>query len=318
MIPYTHTETSMSIFLDFVPFTVAAGHPNWDRLLEILPLESTTEADVEPLLNIAKSVATFMLGAIKYSNRSLTYNDQPLNNHLTHRIIQHMEAGQEGLAEPLLKFLEKVMENPSYRAVNGLYEWVARSGLPITPDGHILAWKAVRDDYGSIHPSNTEYNHTPGNVVEMPRWQCDEDPDQTCSTGLHFCSAAYLRNYAAGGSRIVVVKIHPADVTAIPNEYNCEKGRCCKYEIVGEVAHDKVADYYDVDTVYEGFDTMNDDPPAFAVGQYWMTSAGDEVEITEIEDHYIRTDNRTTLWLDGKAYNNGQTSCDDLVEYIGG
>jgi hypothetical protein len=37
----------------------------------------------------------------------------------------------------------------------------------------------------------------------------------------------------------MIVKINPADVVAIPTDYNNQKGRCCRYEVVDEyVAND--------------------------------------------------------------------------------
>src|SRR3546814_10802848 len=52
-------------------------------------------------------------------------------------------------------------------------------------------------------------------VLEMPRSECDEDPDRTCSSGIHFCSIDYLKKGPVGSSDdpVMIVKIDPADVT---------------------------------------------------------------------------------------------------------
>jgi hypothetical protein len=34
----------------------------------------------------------------------------------------------------------------------------------------------------------------------------------------------------------MIVKVFPSDVISIPKDYNNAKGRCCKYEVIGEVA----------------------------------------------------------------------------------
>ena len=70
-------------------------------------------------------------------------------------------------------------------------------------------------------------------LVYMDRNLVDEDKDRTCSVGLHFASFNYLQHF--GGSRIVVVKINPKDVVAIPSDYNNSKGRTCCYEVIEEV-----------------------------------------------------------------------------------
>jgi hypothetical protein len=75
--------------------------------------------------------------------------------------------------------------------------------------------------------------NAPGCVVEMERNRVDDNKDNTCSTGLHFCGMSYLNHF--GGERTVIVKVNPADVVSIPSDYNGAKGRACRYEVVGEL-----------------------------------------------------------------------------------
>jgi hypothetical protein len=75
-----------------------------------------------------------------------------------------------------------------------------------------------------------------GRVVEMERNMVDDNRDNTCSAGLHFCSHSYLQSFS--GDRTVIVKIDPADVVSIPSDYNNAKGRTCRYEVIGEVERD--------------------------------------------------------------------------------
>jgi hypothetical protein len=78
-----------------------------------------------------------------------------------------------------------------------------------------------------------------GKIVEMERNEVDDNKDQTCSTGLHFCSQDYLPHFGNGyDSRVVILKINPADVVSIPSDYNNAKGRACRYEVVGEIGND--------------------------------------------------------------------------------
>ena len=128
------------------------------------------------------------------------------------------------------------MNNPSKRAVTELYGFLEKNSLPITPDGHFLAYKKVRKDFLDIH-SGTMSNAV-GTVVEMERNMVDDDQNRTCSTGLHFCSQEYLAHFGDGTSRTVILKINPADVVSIPNDYNNSKGRACRYEVIGELGVD--------------------------------------------------------------------------------
>jgi hypothetical protein len=138
--------------------------------------------------------------------------------------------------EPMVHFMENLYANPSHRAVTELYSFLEKGQLPITPDGHFLAYKKVRADYKDCHSGTMD--NSIGQVVEMERHEVDDNKDRTCSSGLHFCSKDYLNHF--GGERVVIVKINPRDVVSIPSDYNDTKGRACRYEVVGEVDADKV------------------------------------------------------------------------------
>ena len=127
--------------------------------------------------------------------------------------------------------MENLMSNPSHRSVQELYGFLEKGELPITPDGHFLAYKKVRGDYTDCHTGKMD--NSVGKVLEMERNAVDDDKDRTCSSGLHFCSKSYLANF--GGERTVIVKINPRDVVSIPSDYNNAKGRTCRYEVIGEL-----------------------------------------------------------------------------------
>lgn len=132
---------------------------------------------------------------------------------------------------PLVKFIDNLMENPSARAVRELYGFLEKNNLPITEDGYFLAYKKVRGNYLDVYSGTMD--NSVGKVVTMPRRKVNDNAEQICSEGLHFCSIDYLKHF--GGERVVIVKINPRDVVSIPVDYNNAKGRCCAYEVVGEV-----------------------------------------------------------------------------------
>jgi hypothetical protein len=185
-----------------------------------------------------------------------------MHNALTKRMVAMIQ--EDFPVEPLIAFMENLMDNPSKRAVNELYGFLEKNTLPITSDGCFLAYKKVRQDYFDVH-SGTVLNKPAAymtdedtaaleeavgknnevtvavedgvTVVSMERNLVDDDQNRTCSTGLHFCSQDYLNSF--GGERIVILKINPRDVVSIPNDYNDSKGRCARYEIVDEIDKDK-------------------------------------------------------------------------------
>src|SRR3546814_719521 len=129
---------------------------------------------------------------------------------------------------------------------------VQTCALPISPDGFILAFKRVKKDYWD-HRTGETFFHKVGAVLEMPRSECDEDPDRTCSSGIHFCSIDYLKKGPVGSSDdpVMIVKIDPADVTAIPRDYNDTKGRCCRMEVVDETSPNEIDGYLTKTNVFE-------------------------------------------------------------------
>lgn len=298
MLPYTLTDTSLTVVIDCVPYVIPSSHPNFAQVIELIGQDADGET-IRPLIDLPKAIESFMQGNVEIRDRVVYYKGTECHNYLAQHILRFMEAQDPALVTPLVAFLDNVMENPSYRAAQGLFEWVQKSNLPITTDGYLLAWKIVGPDYRDLHSGR--FDNSIGQIVEQPRNLCDEDPDRTCSAGLHFCSYEYLPHYGNGQrDKIVVVKIHPRDVVAFPRDYNSAKGRACRYEVVGEVPFEKVREYFPEKTyVYDGFDAPASDTTwDFAIGQIWVDGDGDEHTITSIDDDNIHTcDDDGDRWI---------------------
>lgn len=230
--------TGCTVVLGSTVTSIAKDHPNFEAIQDAYAAGDVDQ--LEALISIRKTLASIGGGLVRVENGSLFYGDRKLTNGLARRIIKLMNEGKDGFAKPLIAFMENLLLNPSYRAVEGLYEWLEKSNLPITPDGHFIAWKIVGPTYRDLRTGT--FDNSPGKVVEIPRNQVDENPDRTCSSGLHFCSNEYLPHYGnQSGNRIVMVKVNPKDVGAFPHDYNISKGRCSRYEVVGEVTREETA-----------------------------------------------------------------------------
>ena len=138
--------------------------------------------------------------------------------------------------DPMVRFMENLMQNPSKRSVDQVYGFLEKNSLPITEDGYFLAYKKVRTDYLDIYTGTVD--NSIGQVVQMDRNLVDDNPESHCSTGLHFCSESYLNGFGGGGDPVMILKINPADVVSIPTDYNGAKGRCMRYEVVAQVNGD--------------------------------------------------------------------------------
>lgn len=164
-------------------------------------------------------------------NGEVRYNGKIIHSTLSERMLTMLDEGFN--LTPMKRFLEKLLQNPSFRAVDGLYDFLEYGNMPITEDGDFLAYKAIRGDWKDIHSGT--FSNVIGTVVEVPRNEVDEDPDQTCSHGLHVCSHEYLPNFSHADGHVVIVKINPKDVVAVPRDYNNTKMRVCRYEVIDEV-----------------------------------------------------------------------------------
>lgn len=291
-IAYVMTSTTISVVLDFRPIVIPSTHPNFQQIRDLAGLPDTTEADIRPLIDIPAAISTFTGGNVTVVNGRLFYKGFEVKNNLATVILGFVKSGQPEAARPFERFLEKAFQNPDPRAVEGLYDWVVAGGLPITPDGDILAWKGVQDNYMSIRAGKRGHlRHMIGDVVSEPREETNSNPHQTCSTGIHFCSLEYLKSggYVSGGSRIMAVAISPTDVVAFPNDYNLSKGRCCRLTVVGEVPRDQVPNYYRGAKVFSGWSAPATPVSPFAVGTQWKDGDGDVWKVVKDNGASIET-----------------------------
>ena len=217
--------------------TISKTHITYNKVLEAIKAQDwdLVKDTIEP----KKVVLNYGQGNISVQGETLYWKGKELHNTMTTRIIAMLQEGFP--VEPMVAFMENLYTNPSKRAVDELYGFLEKNQLPITPDGHFLAYKKVRANYFDVHSGTMD--NSVGKIVEMERNEVDDNKDRTCSAGLHFCGMSYLNHF--GGERIMIVKINPRDVVSIPTDYNEAKGRACRYEVIGELnAEEKVEDAF--------------------------------------------------------------------------
>lgn len=227
--PYIVQGSNITVVIGNKPHTISKSHITYQKVLDAI---KASDWDlVKDIIEPVKVVLNYGKGNVSVQGEELFWKGKPMHNALTNRMIAMLQDGFP--IEPLVNFMENLMTNPSMRAVTELYGFLEKNSLPITPDGCFLAYKKVRQNYFDCHTGTMD--NGVGNIVEMERNEVDDNKDQTCSTGLHFCSQEYLPHFGGSDSRVVIVKINPADVVSIPSDYNNAKGRACRYEVIGEV-----------------------------------------------------------------------------------
>lgn len=236
MYPMMITDGAIVIAVDGRPYTIGTDHAN-HSLLEAAIKAKNWDA-VPGLVTVAKAVEHFADGAsgVAIKDGVVTYKGYEVHSSVGEKLLDLMEQGFD--IAPLARFLARVESNPSISARRELYDFCEANGFVIDVDGYIIAYKSVRHDYMDKYTG--QMDNSVGALVSMPRETVNADRNLTCSAGLHFAAFDYAANIYGntgrnGSDHLMVLRIDPADVVAIPTDYNNKKGRAWKYQIVDEI-----------------------------------------------------------------------------------
>jgi hypothetical protein len=243
-IPYILTDRSLTIVLNDEPKTITSENPVWNDA--IIAIREGRFDDLTEILDKSKAIARFSHGKIEVRDGLVTYAGEEIHNIVVDRILNFIKNGLP--YEPLVKFLDKLMQNPSRRAVNELYKFLEHKKMPLTPDGDFLAYKSVRADFKDWYSG--EHDFSIGQVREMARNRVCDNADVGCSAGYHAGSEEYAKSFNGGGN-LVIVKINPADVVSVPTDCECQKLRASRLEVVA--LYRKALDKELYDKVYDNY-----------------------------------------------------------------
>lgn len=230
---YIVTDDNITVNYDGQTHIVARTDGLADRLLKAL--RENRLSDIPNLVTAAKRIATFSNGNFIVEDGKILINGIEAPTVLGNKIVKF---SNEGLPyRPLIKFAEKLQQNPSFRAVQELFTFLEKNDHPITENGNFIAYKRVLSNFKDIHTGTMD--NTPGTEVAMPRNQVNEDSTQTCSYGLHVANWDYAHTQFGSSQRetdiMLEVEVDPSDVVAIPVDYDNAKMRVCKYKVLGVI-----------------------------------------------------------------------------------
>jgi len=264
MLPYTLTSTSITVLIKGIPKVIDKSHANFKKVVEAVL--AGDEALVLQLSDVGSAINAFGNGRVKIVDGVALFEGKEVENYAVDKIIEFMHLGLP--VEPIIAFLENLMSNPSYRAVQGLYKFLEIGQMPLTEDGYFLAYKKVSENFLDIYSGT--FDNSVGKTCKMDRNTVDEDPNRTCSNGLHVCSYEYLANFGNYKTdKVVIVKINPKDVVSIPTDYNNTKMRVCQYEVIQDVTEQ----YKTVDILKATVLRVNHPVETKKIGQYTTLGA---------------------------------------------
>lgn len=230
---------SVSVTTDSRVFTLTDDHPDFNNILDMLKQNRLDEAEV------ALDRATAVRAAVAQSKfvidgNVVVFAGRDLPTVMAEYIIRMHNEGFD--LAPLEKFTENLYQNPSFRAINEAFLFITANKMPITEDGCFIGYRTVTEDYKDIRTRT--FDNSVGAVVKEARNLVDENPDRTCSNGLHVCSLGYINGAGAGyggsSNPWIIVKVNPRDVVAVPRDYNNTKLRCCEFTVIGELDKSKI------------------------------------------------------------------------------
>lgn len=227
---------------------IPVENPMYQKVVDLLQAHRFEE--IVTAVDIAATIKEASNGRFYVVDGLVWIDGETLPDTLSKRLIGFAEAGIP--TDSLESFWNNLKLNPSLRSREHLYAFLDHNGIPLTEDGCFIAYKRVNENYMDCHTST--FDNSVGAVVTMDRDKVNANPEETCSSGLHVAAFPYAKDFYSNG-HLMEVKVNPMDVVAVPNDYNGQKMRVCKYEVMRECDQPRP----DNELVYPSFDEDADE-----------------------------------------------------------
>jgi len=188
-------------------------------------------------LDIKSRIEKFSNNLFEVNSGKVTLkgDNKPIPDVIVKKLLELEKSGGDFL--PLIRFWKKLRKNPSEQSQQQLYGFMLHNNIPLTEQGDIVVEKGVSQKPGGlpgelVDSYTGKVDNSVGMIVEMPREQVDDNPNRTCSFGLHVGAPDYVRQWY-GQDIIVKCVVNPTDVVSVPTDYNNTKMRVCRYQVMG-------------------------------------------------------------------------------------
>jgi len=163
-------------------------------------------------------------------------------------------------------------------------------GNPIGRQYDVLTGKmqelALSDELMFVDIYSGEFNNSVGQVVSMPREECEHNPAKACAPGLHAAAMEYIPHYGTNGNisppdgetwedsslpeihqylkdysgdPIVEVLINPRHVVSVPADHDFAKLRCCQYFVFSLFNGERTEEYVPQDYIDRDSENLRED-----------------------------------------------------------
>ena len=168
--------------------------------------------------------------------RGIVPGVEALGRHVGHSVKFDNTKGMDAF----LGRIAKVANQRGHTATD-ILKFMERGDLPLADDGTIIAYKVLTTKDGMnkeifVDCHSRQVTQRVGSFVRQNEKIIDRSRSHECGVGLHIARRAYLRGFS--GNIIVMVKIRPEDVLAVPHGES-DKIRASGYHIIGKVPADE-------------------------------------------------------------------------------
>lgn len=230
-----------------------SNHPHFAAILQGLV---NNDPDVYDLFDVRGGLGArlrILSERVTYDGETVYFDGDAVDDALAQQITRFLEQGLNDY-EPLVKFWEKLAQNPSEHSKENLYRWLRTHEFAITLDGDLVGYKAVEavatsdnsTEFRSVHAGggivdgvtvDGQVPNNPGTVVTMPRTQVTADPAIGCHVGLHVGTHKYATEFGNWNHTRVILEVHvnPRDVVSVPTDCNDAKMRVSRYKVIQQI-----------------------------------------------------------------------------------
>jgi hypothetical protein len=272
---------TVSAILNGNLYVAEGSHPNFLKIVDALENNSLYDFSDTYIVSLFDYAREFVKQfeniseRVSFANGNFYFDGDLVDNILTNQAFAYMRSGRDDW-QSLVKFMEKLYDNPNAHSREQLYNWLRNREFVVTPEGNFLAYKSVQTsdlenfDYISISAGNAVVDGTVHNgnipqnvnsVVTMPRSDISSTPEVGCGRGLHAGTYDYANTFS--GNTILMVEINPRDVVSVPSDCDSQKIRCCRYKVVSAEAKEVAVDLgYGYDNKGNPYDSLFEDDEA--------------------------------------------------------
>lgn len=260
LVNYAEGKSVVTAFIDGEIYTLSSDNAHFDDVVETLAGADwldDPEGEVADLFDVANGVRKAfeqVTDRVTVENGIVKLDGTPVEPAFNEVVVKYLHEDNEGLM-PLVRFLERLDDNPSFRSREQFWRFVERNGIHIDDDGYVILYKSVlpgdNGGFKSVNSGTAYVNgvkHTGqipsdvGDVVSMPRREISDDPTVACHAGLHCGARSYAEGFFGGPGRILItVRVDPAHVVAVPTDEADRKVRVEQYEFMDVVGDRQVS-----------------------------------------------------------------------------